>query len=65
MNLPQENFDAAQTSARGTIRELQTPVTLRRKTNRELSSMLWDLEAMGAALRLELMNRSDQPVDLG
>lgn len=57
MNLPQQNFDAAQRSAHQLIKELQGPVTLRRKSNRELEEMLHDLEALSAALRLELMKR--------
>lgn len=57
MNLAQQNFDAAQRSAHILIRDLQAPITLRRKSNRELQEMLHDLESMGAAIRLELMGR--------
>lgn len=57
MNLAQQNFDAAQRSAGRMLRELQGPVTLRRKSNRELQEMLHDLEQLGAALRLELDKR--------
>lgn len=71
MNLPQENFERACESADQTLDALkgtgrrQYPV-LERESKQRLQGWLWDLDAIGAAIRLELMNREDKnPMDLG
>lgn len=68
MNLPQENFERALVSARDTIKELQSipAPNLGHESNQRLRAWMWDLEAIGSAIRLELMNRETlQPVDFG
>ncbi len=59
MGLAQGNFERATASADHTLRRLQGDrVELSRLPNREILSMLHDLEQIGAALRIELMNRT-------
>ena len=67
MDIAQGNFDRAVTSAQDSLNMLQGGgVELARQSTRRLQSLVWDLEAIGAAVRLELMNRETQyPVDLG
>lgn len=68
MNLPQENFERALESAMDTIATLDadTAPTLSDQPTQRLQGWSWDLEAIGAAIRLELMNREDvNPIDLG
>lgn len=68
MSLAQENFERATQSAQVTLRTINKanqPVLAKESIPR-LRTWLWDLEAIGAALRLELMNREEKgPVDLG
>jgi len=73
MNLPQENLERAIDSASATLYTLGMTVAgkpkypvLEQESKQRLQGWLWDLDAIGAALRLELMNREDQnPMDLG
>lgn len=68
MNLPQENFDRAIHSASETLVTLGSgrPPALEQESPQQLRAWLWDLDAIGAAIRLELMNReTSQPIDLG
>ena len=66
MNLPQENFERAIENGRTTLADLPTMPTLERENTQRLQGWMWDLEAITAALRLELMNReTNEPVDLG
>lgn len=66
MPLPQENFETAVRSADDTFDILLKVPDLGRQPTPALRKWLWDLEAISAALRLELMNRETQhPIDLG
>lgn len=70
MNLPQENFDRAVDSARLTLDALVDHdrgyrITLEDEATVKLRTLMWDLEAVQAAIRLELMNRDSRPMDLG
>lgn len=68
MSHPQENYERAVRSASDTLSTLSsTPVLdITREHRRRLQAILWDLEAIGASIRLELMNREDvNPIDLG
>ena len=75
MSLAQENFESAIHSGRHTLRELSrlvdnpglfhTIFTLRKVNTRRLNTLAWDLEAIQAAIRVELNNRSEAPTDLG
>lgn len=65
MSLPQENFDAAVAKATSTLGMLDMHPQLAGQSPATLQSWLWDLEAIAAALRHELANRSDSPVDFG
>jgi len=67
MNLAQDNFERALVSGQTTIKTLrsETPILGHESTPR-LRVMMWDLESIQAAIRLELMDRETQhPVDLG
>jgi len=75
MNLAQENFEAAVKSARHTLRELSATAerpnlfreifTLKKVNTRRLQTLAWDLEAIQAAIRMELNDRNESPMDLG
>jgi len=66
MSLPQENFEAAVASARDTLRTLATQnPRLANESEEQLQAWLWDLEAIAAALRLELIRHDDRPIDFG
>lgn len=70
MNLPQENFERAIGSGYHTLANLTEAAKgeapkLREVNTRKLQDMCWDLEAIQAALRLELLNRANEPMDLG
>lgn len=69
MNLAQENFDSAVKSAKRTLGDLlmhkSKPIELGSCSKHYLQSLAWDLEAIQAAIRIELNNRSERPVDLG
>jgi hypothetical protein len=66
MNLPQENFDRAVRSGEDTLRTLiGQRIVLEQESTQSLRTLMWDLEAIGAAVRLELMNRDPRPVDFG
>lgn len=63
-HIAQENFDRAVSSAAGTITKIAYAVQLQGMSVRELESMAWDLEAIQAAIRIEINNRSGT-MDLG
>jgi len=69
VSLPQENFERAVSSAEDTLGTLASRLTstpqLGRESKQRLQTWMWDLEAIAAAIRLELMNRDDRPIDLG
>jgi hypothetical protein len=68
MNLAQENFERAVVSGQATLRRLDrgSMIELGKESVPRLRTILWDLEAIGAAVRLELMEREQHdPVDLG
>lgn len=68
MNLAQENFERAVISGQNTLHRLDRGrmIDLNGETTARLRVIAWDLEAIGAAIRLELMGRETQePVDLG
>lgn len=75
MSLPQENFERAVESGRDSLFVIGAtftgtpdapPMQLERQGTERLRQWLWDLEAIGAAIRLELMNReTEQPIDFG
>ena len=66
MSLTQENFDRAMNSGEASLQALRLRPTLSRESKQRLQTWLWDLEAIGAAIRHELMNREDdRPIDLG
>lgn len=66
MGLAQGNFERAVDSAAGTLSWLETRQDLSSAHSRVLQNVAWDLEAIGAAIRLELMNReTDKPIDFG
>ena len=59
MDLPQDNFDRARGSARGTLTNLASDkhIVLNAMSVRTLQEMAWDLEAIQAAVRLHLNHR--------
>jgi hypothetical protein len=66
--LAQDNFERAVVSAQQTLRRLDrgAMIDITKESVPRLRTIAWDLEAIGAAIRLELMNReTDSPVDLG
>jgi hypothetical protein len=65
MSLAQENFERARESGRETLRGLLDPTQkpLRARSRRELLNILHDLEQIGAAVRLDLMNREEPRAD--
>lgn len=69
MSLAQENFDRARNSGQASIEKLATrgPIDIRRMDTRSLRTLAWDLEAIEAALRIELNNRLAGPdsMDMG
>lgn len=66
MNLPQENFERAIEHGKATLADLPNNPILEQEQTSRLQGWMWDLEAIGAAIRLELMNReTNEPVDLG
>lgn len=68
MNLAQENFERAVVSGQATLRTLDRGkmLDLGQESIPRLRTIMWDLEAIQTAIRLELMNRETQePVDLG
>lgn len=68
MNLPQENFERALNAGRATLQilEEQPYPQLSNEATQRLEGWAWDLEAIVAALRNELVNRDDtNPVDFG
>lgn len=73
MSQSQENFDTAVHSGEQTLADLRAHshatsrrIQLRNLPSQRLHSMAWDLEAIGAALRQELYERSEGiPMDLG
>lgn len=62
MSLPQRNFDRAVASGMPSLRTLaQQSVDLRATSTQQLRTLAWDLEAIEAALRMELNNRLAGP----
>lgn len=73
MSLAQENFDRAISSGYNTLRNLSdaakiggTPIDLSKASTRKLEQIAWELEAIQAALRLEINRRmAGEAMDLG
>lgn len=62
MNLAQENFDRAVASGRPTLRQLLdheqgARVDLSQIGERQLRTLVWDLESIQTAIRIEQLNR--------